>query len=225
MSTFYAPELQLGALHYQLSEEESKHCIKVLRLQQGAEIELINGKGLQAMASLQDAHPKRSILQIEQFVEHAPTASLHVAMAPTKNLDRLEWFVEKATELGITHLSFLLCDHSERRQLNIERLEKIAIAAIKQSKRFYLPQISQLQRFDEYIASAPKGYFGHCGPGSKMSMKSLQKGLPFLIGPEGDFSSREIELALACGFQAIDMSPFRLRTETAALLATTALMD
>ena len=225
MSVFYAPSLQNEQTHYQLSEEESKHCIRVLRMQEGAAIQLVNGRGLEAHALLQDAHPKRCMLQITAVVQHEPTPAVHIAMAPTKNMDRIEWFLEKATELGLTKLSLLNCEHNERKQVNTERLEKIAVAAMKQSKRFYLPQIEQLQRFEDFLKAHPKGYFGHCEAGKKIGMSGLNTNLPFLIGPEGDFSSAEINAALQSGYQAVEMSAFRLRTETAALLATTALLS
>lgn len=224
MSTFYAPDVNLQQGYYTLSEEESKHCIKVLRMQVGATVELINGKGLQVQTQLEEAHAKRTKLRIETFVEHKPTPSLHIAMAPTKNMDRVEWYLEKATELGLSKISFLLCEHSERKQINIERLEKIAIAAMKQSKRYFLPQIEPLVRFDTFIEQHPKGYFGHCQPATKIALKQLDATFPFLIGPEGDFSMKEIALATQSGYQAVDMSAFRLRTETAALLATVALL-
>jgi 16S rRNA (uracil1498-N3)-methyltransferase len=224
MSTFYAPSLQSGQTHYQLSEEESKHCVKVLRMQEGASIELINGKGLQALTILEDAHPKRSLLRIESSVFHEKTPPLHIAMAPTKNMDRIEWYLEKATELGLSKLTFLLCEHCERKQVNTERLEKIAIAAMKQSKRFYLPELEGPMRFEDFLQSHPKGYFGHCEDGEKIGMNGLKSTMPFLIGPEGDFSPSEIAAALKSGYQAVEMSAFRLRTETAALLATTTLL-
>jgi 16S rRNA (uracil1498-N3)-methyltransferase len=225
MSIFYAPTLQADQTHYQLSEEESKHCIRVLRMQQGAPIQLINGCGLEAQALLQDAHPKRCILQMITVVQHEPSPEVHIAMAPTKNMDRIEWFLEKATELGLTKLSLLNCEHNERKQVNTERLEKIAVAAMKQSKRFYLPVIEPLQRFSDFITAHPLGYFGHCSEGPKIPMGKLDGAKPFLIGPEGDFSAEEISLALQSGYQAVEMSSFRLRTETAALLATTAFIS
>jgi 16S rRNA (uracil1498-N3)-methyltransferase len=224
MSVFYAPSLQKEQSHYQLSEEESKHCIRVLRKQVGAPIELIDGKGLQAFTILEDAHPKRSILRLESSIFHEKTPALHIAMAPTKNMDRIEWFLEKATELGLSKLTFLLCEHSERKQVNTERLEKIAVAAMKQSKRFYLPELEGPMYFEDFLQNHPKGYFGHCQEGEKIGMSGLKSALPFLIGPEGDFSEQEIVLAINSGYEAVQMSAFRLRTETAALLATTALL-
>ena len=165
MSTFYAPSLQSGQSHYQLSEEESKHCVKVLRMQVGAPIELIDGKGLQAFTILEDAHTKRSILRLESSIFHNLTPALHIAMAPTKNMDRIEWYLEKATEMGISKLTFLICERSERKQVNMERLEKIAIAAMKQSKRFYLPELDGPIRFEDFLQHYPTGYFGHCEEG------------------------------------------------------------
>lgn len=225
MSIFFAPSLQEAHTHYQLSEEESKHCNRVLRLKEGARIELVNGIGLHAVAVLKDAHPKRSLLEIESIVQHAPTPTLHIAIAPTKNMDRIEWFLEKSTELGLSKLTFLVCDHNERKHVNMDRLEKIAVAAMKQSKRFYLPQIEPLEPFADFVKKHPRAYFGHCAEGSKIPLKNLKTEYPFLIGPEGDFSSQEIELALKSGYQAVHMSEFRLRTETAALLATAALLS
>ena len=124
MSTFFAPSLQNNQTFYQLREEESKHCIRVLRMQVGAVLELVNGRGLQAQALLQDAHPKRCMLEITSIVQHAPTPNVHIAMAPTKNMDRIEWFLEKATELGLTRLTLLACEHSERKQVNLEQNKK-----------------------------------------------------------------------------------------------------
>ena len=225
MSTFYAPSLQSGQSHYQLSEEESKHCVKVLRMQVGAPIELIDGKGLQAFTILEDAHPKRSILRLESSIFHNRTPALHIAMAPTKNMDRIEWYLEKATEMGISKLTFLICERSERKQVNMERLERIAIAAMKQSKRFYLPELDGPIRFEDFLQHYPTGYFGHCEEGEKIGLSGLKSTFPFLIGPEGDFSPAEINAALQSGYQAVEMSAFRLRTETAALMATTALLS
>ena len=219
MSVFYAPDLIEDATFYQLNEDESKHCVKVLRLGQGALITLVNGKGLEFKCILQDPHPKRAMLAVQDVVAHPPTKALHIAMAPTKNMDRIEWFLEKATELGISKLTFLYCDHNERKSVNLERLQKIAIAAMKQSKRFYLPEITDLIPFEKFINTYQNGYFGHCYPGIKTPLKGLSNDAVFLIGPEGDFSVSEVKLATENGYQAVNMSDFRLRTETAALLA------
>lgn len=219
MSVFFAPDFEQHLTHFQLNEDESKHCVKVLRMQVGAKIRLINGRGLEAICQIQDAQPKRVLLAILQTIEHPKTPELHIAMAPTKNMDRIEWFLEKATEIGLSKLSFLSCDHNERKQINLERLHKIAVAAMKQSKRFYLPEISDLKAFNLFVQANPNGYIGHCYEGPKQDMQQLQDSAVFLIGPEGDFSVAEVELAQKHGYQAVHMNDFRLRTETAALLA------
>jgi 16S rRNA (uracil1498-N3)-methyltransferase len=219
MSVFFAPELRKGQQHFQLNEDESKHCIKVLRMQVGAEIRLINGKGLEAICQIQDAQPKRVVLSILESIEHPQTHELHIAMAPTKNMDRIEWFLEKATEMGLSKLTFLQCEHNERKAVNMERLQKIAVAAMKQSKRYYLPELENLMGFQDFISAHPNGYFGHCNAGEKIKLSAIENSAVFLIGPEGDFSYKEIQLADKSGYKAVDMSAFRLRTETAALLA------
>lgn len=219
MSVFFAPDLSKDQLHFQLNEDESKHCVKVLRMQVGAEIRLINGKGLEAICQIQDAQPKRVMLSILEIIAHPQTPELHIAMAPTKNMDRIEWFLEKATEMGLSKLSFLQCEHNERKAVNMERLQKIAVAAMKQSKRYYLPQLENLMSFQDFISAHPNGYFGHCNAGEKIKLSAIEKAAVFLIGPEGDFSVKEIQLAEKSGYKAVDMSSFRLRTETAALLA------
>ena len=127
--------------------------------------------------------------------------------------------------MGLSKLTFLICEHSERKQVNMERLEKIAIAAMKQSKRFYLPELYGPIRLEDFLQQHPTGYFGHCEEGEKIGLSGLKSTLPFLIGPEGDFSNAEINAALQSGYQAVEMSAFRLRTETAALMATTALLS
>ena len=134
-------------------------------------------------------------------------------------MDRIEWFVEKATELGLTKLSFLSCTNNERNAVKLERLNKIAIGAMKQSKRFYLPEICELSSFNIFVSNNPSGYIGHCYESEKQGMSALQKDAVFLIGPEGDFTEKEVQLALENGYTAIELSTFRLRTETAALMA------
>jgi 16S rRNA (uracil1498-N3)-methyltransferase len=134
-------------------------------------------------------------------------------------MDRLEWFIEKATEIGITKLSFLNCTNNERNSLKIERLTKIAIGAMKQSKRFFLPEINVLCPFNEFVKANPKGFIGHCYEGKKERMEDHKKNKVFLIGPEGDFTEKEVQFALENGYTPIELSSFRLRTETAALSA------
>ena len=219
MHLFYAPDITDKTQEYTLSEEESKHCVRVLRLKQSSKVELLNGKGLSAIAEIADDHPKKCKLTILSSEFFAPNKEVHLALAPTKNMDRMEWFVEKATEIGLTKLSFLKCDHNERGQLKLDRLEKIAISAMKQSKRYYLPEISELIPFQTFVQNNPNGFIGHCYPAEKVSLDSIEDSRVFLIGPEGDFSESEVKIALQNGFQAVSLSDFRLRTETAALIS------
>lgn len=220
MHLFYAPEISVDTLEYLLTEEESKHCIRVLRMKQGDEITLLNGRGLASCAVILEDHPKRCKLQITSSIQHKrPEQELHIALAPTKNMDRIEWFLEKATEIGLSQLTFLKCEHNERGQLKLDRLEKIAVSAMKQSKRFYLPILDELIPFAEFVKNHPNGYIGHCYESQKKPLSDLTSRQVFLIGPEGDFSEAEVKLAHELGYQAVSLSDFRLRTETAALMA------
>lgn len=219
MHLFYAPEITDKTHDYTLSEEESKHCVRVLRLKQGSQVELLNGKGLSAIAEIDDDHPKKCRLKILSTEFFPSNKEIHLALAPTKNMDRMEWLVEKATEIGLTKLSFLKCDHNERGQLKLDRLEKIAISAMKQSKRYYLPEITELVSFQSFVENHPNGFIGHCYPAEKIALNLISESKVFLIGPEGDFSENEVNLALQNGYQAVILSDFRLRTETAALIS------
>jgi 16S rRNA (uracil1498-N3)-methyltransferase len=220
MHLFFAPEITDKTQEYTLTEEESKHCVRVLRLKQGSQVELLNGKGLSVLAEIKDDHPKKCTLHI-LLTEFHPRSSIeiHLALAPTKNMDRLEWLMEKATEIGLSKLSFLKCDHNERGQLKLDRLEKIAISAMKQSKRYYLPEITGLVSFQSFVQNHPNGFIGHCYPAEKIALNSISESKVFLIGPEGDFSENEVKFALQNGYQAVSLSDFRLRTETAALIS------
>ncbi|MBM3186872.1 MAG: 16S rRNA (uracil(1498)-N(3))-methyltransferase [Bacteroidetes bacterium] len=225
MDSFFATDIDSNSIEYLLSEDESKHCVRVLRYGIGSEIDLLDGKGNQFKALIIDNHPKRCKLEIKQVISHPKSdIEIHVAMAPTKNMDRVEWFLEKATELGLTKLTFLKCENNERSSINLERLNKIAISAMKQSKRYYLPEIENLTSFNEFVTKIPSGYIGHCYEGKKIQLKEIKKSGVFLIGPEGDFSKTEVDFALSNGYQAVHMSDFRLRTETAALLSVLALL-
>ena len=220
MHLFYAPEITDQSKEYTLSEEESKHSIRVLRLKAGSQVELLNGKGISALAEIEDDHPKKCRLRILRSDFYPPASQeIHLALAPTKNMDRMEWLMEKATEIGLSKLTFLKCDHNERGQLKLERLEKIAISAMKQSKRYYLPEISALIPFKTFVEEHPNGYIGHCYPATKLELAALSETKVFLIGPEGDFSENEVSIALQNGYQAVNLSNFRLRTETAALVS------
>ncbi|MBK0382270.1 16S rRNA (uracil(1498)-N(3))-methyltransferase [Pedobacter sp. SD-b] len=224
MHLFYTPDIQDQT--YQLDEEESKHCIKVLRLKIGDQINLIDGKGGLYLAEIIDDHPKRTVLNILQIkTEYAKRNHyLHIAVAPTKNIDRFEWFLEKATEIGIDEVTPIICERSERKEIKIDRSNKIITSAIKQSLKAYHPKLNNYIPFKTFIsqASADLKLIAHCDEGQKPGI--AEKFIPhqkylILIGPEGDFSPTEIAAALESGFIAITLGDSRLRTETAALEA------
>jgi 16S rRNA (uracil1498-N3)-methyltransferase len=215
---FYAPDCSIHEEEYVLSEIESKHCIRVLRKQHGSNIELINGKGGHFICEIIDPHVKRCKVKIKEKKQHEVSQeNIHIAMAIPKSSERLEWFLEKATELGINTLSLINCRNSERTKINEKRLEKIAISAMKQSKRFHLPKINNPITFEAYLKLYPKGFIGHCYSGEKINAKEIKTIAPFLIGPEGDFTKDEVKAARDSGYTEIELSRQRLRTETAAL--------
>ncbi|MCA6362497.1 MAG: 16S rRNA (uracil(1498)-N(3))-methyltransferase [Bacteroidetes bacterium] len=226
MNQFYFPDLSGPQL--QLSEEESKHAVRVLRLQAGDEVELADGRGTKARAVVADNHPKRCVLDVVSHTQHdtGRNFTLHLAVAPTKNSDRIEWLVEKATELGIDAITLLDCEHSERSSFRTERLEKIAVAAMKQSQQAWMPVISGPVRFAEFIGQIAGGtscFIAHCVSENERTPlhKAAKAGgnVVILIGPEGDFSAAEIEAALQRGAKPVSLGNTRLRTETAAFAA------
>jgi 16S rRNA (uracil1498-N3)-methyltransferase len=215
---FYAPNCSIHEEEYILSEIESKHCIRVLRKQHGSNIELINGKGGHFICEIIDPHVKRCKVKIKEKKQHEVSQeNIHIAMAIPKSSERLEWFLEKATELGINTLSLINCRNSERTKINEKRLEKIAISAMKQCKRFHRPNLNNPITFEAYLKLYPKGFIGHCYSGEKIKAKEIKTIAPFLIGPEGDFTKDEVKAALDSGYTEIELSRQRLRTETAAL--------
>lgn len=240
MHLFYTPELTLQpqADSYTLNEEESKHCIRVLRLNIGNKITLIDGQGGWYEAEITDDNPKRCAVRIVEAKKEYNKRNhyLHIAIAPTKSMDRLEWFLEKATEIGIDEISLIDCKNTERTVVKAERLNKVSVSAIKQSLKAYLPKINDMLEIKKFFAATAqfKGqkFIAHCysplsieeGLGVKLHIKDLYKqGEPalILIGPEGDFTVEEVKLAIDSGYQAINLGSSRLRTETAALYACT----
>lgn len=226
MHLFYTPDIEPAHPQYFLSEEESKHAIRVLRLQQGDEVQLIDGRGGLYNAQIKDPHPKRTILQITSVTTgyNKRDHYLHIAVAPTKNIERLEWFLEKATEIGIDEISLIICQRSERKEAKTDRLDKIITSAIKQSLKAYHPILNPVQSLDSLLSRPFEGqkFIAHCDEGDKVSLKETlipQGKYLILIGPEGDFSPKEIDTALHNGFKAITLGESRLRTETAALQA------
>lgn len=227
MHVFYTPDI--SGNDYVLNEEESRHCMKVLRLTIGQRVYLINGKGGLFEAEIVAETKRNVVLQVLQATEHFLQREyyLHIAIAPTKNIERLEWFLEKATEIGIDEITPLVCERSERKVVKNERLNKVITAAVKQSLQAYHPQLNQATTFKELL-TAQSGkeltrMIAHCLPGDEKHYiqqvaKPGEKYL-ILIGPEGDFSSQEVESALALGFMPLSLGKTRLRTETAALTA------
>jgi 16S rRNA (uracil1498-N3)-methyltransferase len=207
---------------FRLPEEESKHIVRVLRMGIGEEFLLLDGKGVLVTVKIAEDHPKRCLVDtVRREHKNRPETDIHLAIAPTKNLDRMEWLVEKIVEIGATRLSFLHGDHSERVNLKTDRLERVAISAMKQAQHDFLLQIDPIQTVDEFIKTFPKGGIAHCMDGEKRSLLQEATGGPVLIGPEGDFSPREVALALTSGYKAVHLGESRLRTETAGLVAVT----
>ncbi len=225
MQLFYHPDIQPLSLLATFSKEESRHLVKVLRKKRGDQIHITDGRGTLYLAEIIDDNDKKCEVQVLK-TDTKPDQKgyrLHVAIAPTKNNDRLEWFLEKSTEIGIDEITPLLCDHSERKKINHERCEKVLVAAMKQSLKFYLPKLNPLLPFDQVISDALSGakLIAHCAEGDKRNLPDLIEGrsdILVLIGPEGDFSPREIEEAMNAGFENLDLGRSRLRTETAGVV-------
>lgn len=229
MQLFYAPDLEPPV--HTLDEEESRHCIRVLRLGRGDWIHLTDGRGNLYRAEIIEADPRRCtvrVVETQSEFERMPYR-LVMAVAPTKNPDRFEWFLEKATEVGVTRIIPLETVHSERRSFKPQRGEKVITAAMKQSLKAYRPELSPLTAFREAVAEPFEGrsLIAHCeaahsARGKRFLPRTIRPGesVRIFIGPEGDFSPEEIDLALAHGFEEITLGPQRLRTETAAVAAT-----
>ena len=206
------------------NRDESKHLTKVLRKKIDETITVTNGRGLEWKGVLIEVNVQKSIANCTAVIMHKPQKNkIHLAIAPTKNNNRMEWLIEKVTELGISSITPLICDHSERRVIKKERFEKIAIAAMKQSLQFFIPQINDLTNFNDFIkVKKNSSFIAHCENKSKelLSKSDLDfNNVTLLIGPEGDFSLREIELAINNKIKPISLGNQRFRTETAGLLA------
>lgn len=225
MHLFYTPDITDSPIYY-LSEEESKHCIRVLRLQLADKVQLIDGRGGLYEAEIIDAHPKKVALKLLSVQNEFAKRDhyLHIAVAPTKNIERLEWFLEKATEIGIDEITLISCQRSERKEAKTDRLNKIITSAIKQSLKAYHPMLNDVTPLQKLLTQPFTGqkFIAHCEPGDKLELsKSIEPHGRYLIliGPEGDFTPKEIEDALQNGFEPITLGNSRLRTETAALEA------
>jgi len=209
-----------------LSEEDSGHAVRVLRHTEGDEIVVVDGEGSFYHCNIVSAHPKRCAVQIVRVEEeqHWPY-EVQIAVAPTKNLDRMEWFIEKATEMGLDRFIPLKCRFSERKELKTERMLRIAVSAMKQSLKATVPQIDEMTDIKTFLKEPFDGqkFICHCYQGMerKLLSKEIRPGakVRVLIGPEGDFSEEEVQLALANGYVPVSLGNQRLRTETAALAA------
>lgn len=227
MQLFYAPEITIP--RYTLPEEESKHCLRVLRMELGDELHLTDGRGTMYRCKVVDANAKRCTVEVVERIDNYEPLPyrLTMAVAPTKNIDRFEWFLEKATEVGITEIYPIECDHSERRQIKLDREQKVITAAVKQSLKAYHPTLHPLTDLRTLLTMEFDGekYIAHCNDslGEREYLGKLLKkegNALILIGPEGDFSPEEITFALRNGFKPISLGKQRLRTETAAVIAT-----
>lgn len=223
MHVFYAPEIELAN---ELPDEEASHALRVLRLRTGDTITVTDGKGYFYEAKISTAtnrHVGLTILK-KEYQQPLWEGHIHLAVSPTKNMDRMEWLAEKATEIGMDELTFLNCQYSERKVLKTDRIEKILVSAIKQSLKARLPKLNGMTAFSDFVRQDFKGqkYIAHCYQEDKLLLQTAiqpKQDALVLIGPEGDFSPEEVALAMQNGFQPISLGPSRLRTETAALAA------
>jgi 16S rRNA (uracil1498-N3)-methyltransferase len=226
MQLFYNPDLTKKTTQITFDKIESRHIVRVLRKKEDAILHITNGKGFLFDAKIIIASDKKCVAEIIEIQEKPKPWNyyLHIAIAPTKNNDRIEWFLEKATEIGIDEITPIICSNSERRIVKLDRFEKIIQSAMKQSLKFTLPKINEPIKFNDFINQDFEGTFciAHCEEQEKNSLKSVvnpSEKTTILIGPEGDFSSQEITKALEKNSIPISLGESRLRTETAALVA------
>lgn len=225
MHLFYSPDLKDD--HYELSQDDSKHCIKVLRLKKGDLVYLTDGKGTLYKARIihDDLRSCRVEVVEKQYDYGKRPFYLHIAIAPTKNIKRFEWFLEKSTEIGIDEITPLICFHSERRQLKTDRSNRIITAAIKQSLKTYHPVLNEVVHYNEFVESGIPGekFIAYFDQGYSKHFKNqyvFGKDATIVIGPEGDFSQQELDKAMYSGFNPVSLGKSRLRTETAGVVAT-----
>ncbi|GGD07809.1 16S rRNA (uracil(1498)-N(3))-methyltransferase [Hyunsoonleella pacifica] len=225
MQLFYSPDIHDDSKDFSFSREESKHIVKVLRKSVGDIVNITDGKGILFTGEITLATQNKCIATITaKQLQQQKEYYLHLAVAPTKMNDRYEWFLEKATEIGVDSITPIICDHSERKIIKPERFERILQSAMKQSLSCYKPQLNEAISFKAFIDKAFQGelFIAHCEESSKKSLKQQLKpktNVTILIGPEGDFSTKEIALALKNNFTAVTLGDTRLRTETAAIVA------
>lgn len=227
MIQFYCPDIEHDPV---LPESDSQHCVRVLRMQPGDELQAVDGKGHVFTCRLADPHPKHAMVEIVSKADHPLPwpQSITVAVAPTKMMDRMEWMVEKLVEVGVNRIIPIRCRHSERKEIKEERLRKIAVAAMKQSLKAVLPEITPMATYEEALKTidASQKFIAYCDPSiPRRDLCSLYRpceSAAILIGPEGDFSQPEIAIALDAGYSPVTLGDNRLRTETAAVYACSA---
>jgi len=225
MQLFYSKDVLETTDEFVFSREESKHISKVLRRKEGDKLHITNGKGYLFKGKITFASPNKCIIQlIEKEFQKPKSYGLHLAVAPTKMNDRYEWFLEKATEIGVDEITPIICEHSERKIIKLERFERILQSAMKQSLQCYLPKLNPAISFSEFIKKEHSNQLliAHCEETKKQSLKEVSTpsgNTTILIGPEGDFSGNEIQKALKQGFVPVTLGTNRLRTETAAIVA------
>ena len=225
MQLFYNPTINDTTENFSFDKEESKHIIKVLRKKDSDILYVTNGLGYLFKTEITLASDNKCTVKIISFEKSAPSKfHLHLAVAPTKMNDRFEWFLEKATEIGIHEITPIICDRSERKVINNERFDKIILTAMKQSNILFLPKLNDAVSFKEFVKQEREGlnFIAHCEETNKKSLKSAleaNKNVTLLIGPEGDFTEKEIELALDSKYIPVSLGATRLRTETAAIVA------
>ena len=221
---FYTPDIENGFAR--LDEEESRHLLTVLRRKVGDRLQLTDGRGFFYEAEVAEAGKRSVLARILSRTEAPPErpARLHLAIAPTKNIERFEWFLEKAAEIGVDEVTPLLCQRSERDTIRHDRLEKILVSAMKQSLRARLPRLNELTRFQKFAAAAKEEQkrLAWCSDAPLPHLKTTlapEKSVLVAIGPEGDFSPAEVQAALEHGFTGVSLGQARLRTETAGIFA------
>lgn len=223
MALFYAPDITSS---WELPEDEAAHCLRVLRLNVGSELDITDGKGFFYKAVISSIAGKRCYVEAKEIIEQPKgwNGHLHIAIAPTKNMDRIEWMVEKAVEIGLDEISFLQCRFSERKVLKTDRVERIAVSAMKQSLKPFKTVVNEMVDFKSFVASCKSEdkYIAHCYDSERVLLKevlNVGRDATILIGPEGDFSPEEVQMAIDAGFCPISLGNSRLRTETAGLVA------
>ncbi len=225
MQLFYFQDLDTATQGFSFDKDESRHIAKVLRKKQNDILHVTNGLGFLFETEItQISNSKCTVKILSHKEDKKPGFRLHLAVAPTKMNERYEWFLEKATEIGVTEITPIICDHSERKVIKAERFEKIILSAMKQSNQLFLPKFNEAISFASFVSQNTTGLkmIAHCEENEKQSMKSVVKAgydITMLIGPEGDFSPKEIKLALQNDYLAVSLGETRLRTETAAVVA------